>query len=66
MLLLRPTFQRIAKSSLLRTAKFSSAAHSSSWNDDGNGSSLTKLFNPTEEHAALREMVRSFTEREVS
>ena len=30
-----------------------------------NTNSLTKLFNPTDDHAALREMVRSFTEREV-
>jgi hypothetical protein len=27
--------------------------------------SMTKLFNPTEEHVALRQMVRSFAEREV-
>ncbi|KAL7550135.1 hypothetical protein ACHAWF_013378 [Thalassiosira exigua] len=47
--------------------RFASAAPS--WHDDSNGSddkpSLTRLFNPTEDHAALRSMVRSFAEREV-
>ncbi|KAL7522479.1 hypothetical protein ACHAWX_007166 [Stephanocyclus meneghinianus] len=63
--LLTSTIRRIARTSTVPTmARFSSAAHPS-WSDDAYGSSLTKLFNPTEEHAALRHMVRSFTEREV-
>ena len=43
------------------------ASASPSWPSgvDDNTSSLTKLFNPTEDHVALREMVRSFAEREV-
>lgn len=65
-LLLRP-IRKITPSLLRNTAKFSSAAHNSSFDDSTSGDqSLTKLFNPTEEHAALRQMVRSFAEREVS
>lgn len=65
-LLLRPAIRRVANPSLRqRSAKFSSAATHSSLSDDIADQSLTKLFNPTEEHAALREMVRSFAEREV-
>ncbi|KAL3789199.1 hypothetical protein ACHAWO_013927 [Cyclotella atomus] len=64
-LLLRP-IRKITPSLLRNTAKFSSAAHNSSFDDSTSGDqSLTKLFNPTEEHAALRQMVRSFAEREV-
>ena len=59
----------------LSSRSFASASPTSSWQDtgDSNGTntnstatnSLNKLFNPTDDHAALREMVRSFTEREV-
>ncbi|KAL9179448.1 hypothetical protein ACHAXT_008738 [Thalassiosira profunda] len=41
------------------------ASASPSWAEDDAAPSLTRLFNPTEDHAALREMVRAFTEREV-
>mmetsp|Transcript_10544 Transcript_10544/g.16634 ORF Transcript_10544/g.16634 Transcript_10544/m.16634 type:complete len:451 (-) Transcript_10544:574-1926(-) len=42
------------------------ASASPSWtSDDATTPSLSKLFNPTEDHIALREMVRSFAEREV-
>jgi hypothetical protein len=67
--LLRPAIRRIANPSLLsrRAKSFSSAATTTSASyTDEDGPSTSKLFNPTEEHAALREMVRSFAEREVS
>jgi len=35
------------------------------YDDINSKPTLHKLFNPTEDHVALREMVRSFTEREV-
>jgi len=48
-------------------AWFASAPVSSdSWPpSEDDGSSMSKLFNKTDDHAALREMMRSFTEREV-
>ena len=36
------------------------------YDDINSKPTLHKLFNPTEDHVALREMVRSFTEREVA
>jgi len=54
----------------LLTRRFASAL--SSWSgttelDDNsnNGSSFSRLFNPTDDHTALRQMVRSFVTREV-
>eukprot|EP00581_Thalassiosira_minuscula_P012831 CAMPEP_0183716228 /NCGR_PEP_ID=MMETSP0737-20130205/10206_1 /TAXON_ID=385413 /ORGANISM="Thalassiosira miniscula, Strain CCMP1093" /LENGTH=460 /DNA_ID=CAMNT_0025945463 /DNA_START=28 /DNA_END=1410 /DNA_ORIENTATION=+ len=46
---------------------FASASPSNFSGDDydDNTPSLSKLFNPTEDHIALRDMVRSFAEREV-
>ena len=42
------------------------ASATPSWTEDVDSpSSLSKLFNPTDDHAALREMVRAFAEREV-
>ena len=64
-LLLRPAIRQLTKpSQLQKSAKFSTAAHASI-STDLTDHSLAKLFNPTEEHVALREMVRSFAEREV-
>lgn len=56
----------------IQRAWFASAASTPpdhSWSSDANGSegsSLSNLFNKTDDHAALRDMLRSFTEREVS
>lgn len=50
--------------------RFASASPSS-WSDGGaidhddDAPSLTRLFNPTDDHAALRDMVRQFAQREV-
>eukprot|EP00985_Skeletonema_marinoi_P009791 scaffold4583_cov81-Skeletonema_marinoi.AAC.1 len=72
---LTPTVRRLAaaKSSknilISKSKRCFASASPTSWdadtNDSTNTNSLTKLFNPTDDHAALREMVRSFTEREV-
>ena len=72
---LTPTVRRLAaaKSSknilISKSKRCFASASPTSWdadtNDSMNTNSLTKLFNPTDDHAALREMVRSFTEREV-
>ena len=54
---------------LFASASSSSWSHHGILDDDDSGGvkpSLSNLlFNPTDDHAALREMVRSFTEREV-
>ncbi|KAL3757776.1 hypothetical protein ACHAWU_000417 [Discostella pseudostelligera] len=57
---------------LVRRSWFSSAALSNGDDDTTSATAtasshatLSKLFNPTEDHLALRHMVRSFTEREV-
>ena len=70
-----PRAQTIARNSftkqptrLLSTQQRSFASASPNWSDEDDSStpySFTKLFNPTEDHAALRQMVRTFTEREV-
>mmetsp|Transcript_7004 Transcript_7004/g.12271 ORF Transcript_7004/g.12271 Transcript_7004/m.12271 type:complete len:453 (-) Transcript_7004:99-1457(-) len=49
----------------IQRSGFASASPSWSSGEDDTTSSLTKLFNPTDDHIALREMVRAFTEREV-
>jgi len=44
---------------------FASISSLEDYDDINSKPTLHKLFNPTEDHVALREMVRSFTEREV-
>ena len=44
---------------------FASVSSLEDYDDINSKPTLHKLFNPTEDHVALREMVRSFTEREV-
>ena len=58
---------RFTKATASTTTQRFSSASTTSYHDDTHDDkpSLSKLFNPTEDHAALREMVRSFTEREV-
>mmetsp|Transcript_3645 Transcript_3645/g.8080 ORF Transcript_3645/g.8080 Transcript_3645/m.8080 type:complete len:453 (-) Transcript_3645:64-1422(-) len=63
--LIRDLSSATSKQSLQKHHRFASASAGWSSCDDHSASSLTKLFNPTEDHHALREMVRSFTEREV-
>ena len=65
MLLRPPLLRRITHQSFESVKKFSSALHSV-LPDESRDQSLTKFFNPTDEHSGLREMVRSFAEREVS
>eukprot|EP00956_Cyclotella_meneghiniana_P037161 scaffold135023_cov17-Cyclotella_meneghiniana.AAC.1 len=66
-LLLRPTLLRRITHlpCYYQSVKTFSSALPSSSLDDGTDQSLTKFFNPTDEHSGLREMVRSFAEREV-
>jgi isovaleryl-CoA dehydrogenase len=66
---LTPTIRRLAATKSFNKRSFASASPTS-WDTTDNDTttptnSLTKLFNPTDDHAALREMVRSFTQREV-
>ena len=44
---------------------FASVSSLEDYDDINSKPTLHKLFNPTEDHVALREMVRSFTQREV-
>ncbi len=54
------------KASATRAWFASAPASSENWSpSDDDGSSMSKLFNKTDDHAALRQMIRSFTEREV-
>lgn len=72
---LNPTVRRLVatkksyKNLLFSSSRSLASASPTSWdvsdNDSTHTNSVTKLFNPTDDHAALREMVRSFTEREV-
>ena len=56
----------IAKKTTSTRRYFASISPLDDYNDINNTKpTLHKLFNPTEDHVALREMVRSFTEREV-
>jgi hypothetical protein len=61
-----PSLLRNNNTAKLLFSSSASATTSAFDNDaDHHHHSMTKLFNPTEEHVALRQMVRSFAEREV-
>ena len=49
----------------VQRSRFSSASPSRTSDSDDASPTFSKLFNPTEDHVALREMVRNFAAREV-
>jgi len=61
------TRRGIAKKTISSSTRgyFASISSLDDYDDINSKPTLHKLFNPTEDHVALREMVRSFTEREV-